>query len=354
MFRADELLGVRVLVVDDNPSAREILSTMAKSFGLEIDVAKDGVEALAMTAAAERKEIPYDLALMDWKMPVMDGYEATREIRKNPATRELPIVAMTANAMAGDREKVIEAGMFDHIAKPFDVNEMFATLAKWIKPAGGSAARPLATASNGNGARPSGLPPLPGIDVKAGLATTMDNDKLYLRLLSKFRESNAGFAEAFRQAQTGGDASAPARAAHTLKGTAGNIGAKGVQSSAGELEQACLSGASPEKVDALLAKTLAELGPVMEGLKGVGVAAADANGAAPTPGNTDSDRLGPLMERLGKLLADSDTEAGEVADELTEAVRGTPLAAGLKKLSDAVAQFDFDTALEALRKLTRG
>jgi hypothetical protein len=60
------------------------------------------------------------------------------------------------------------------------------------------------------------------------------------------------------------------------------------------------------------------------------------------------------MERLGKLLADSDTEAGEVADELTEAVRGTPLAAGLKKLSDAVAQFDFDTALEALRKLTRG
>ena len=68
-------------------------------------------------------------------MPVMDGYTATREIRKNPAFKELPIIAMTANAMAGDREKVIEAGMNDHIAKPLNVAEMYATIAKWVKPA---------------------------------------------------------------------------------------------------------------------------------------------------------------------------------------------------------------------------
>jgi len=72
--------------------------------------------------------------LMDCQMPVMDGYSATRAIRQNPAFKDLPIIAMTANAMAGDREKVLEAGMNDHIAKPLDVGAMFATLAKWIKP----------------------------------------------------------------------------------------------------------------------------------------------------------------------------------------------------------------------------
>ena len=82
MSRADELLGVRVLVVDDNAAAREILTTMAKTFGLEVDVASDGQQALTMLADADRKELHYDLVLMDWKMPVMDGVETVRR----PAT----------------------------------------------------------------------------------------------------------------------------------------------------------------------------------------------------------------------------------------------------------------------------
>src|SRR4051812_36779075 len=115
---------------------------------------------------------------MDCQMPVMDGYEATRAIRLLPAFTNIPILAMTANAMAGDREKVLEAGMNDHIAKPFNVGEMFATLAKWIHPATplGSAAQPAITGDD------ESLPAeLTGIDTRAGLATTMGDQKLYRR-----------------------------------------------------------------------------------------------------------------------------------------------------------------------------
>ncbi len=84
MVKAEELLGVRVLVVDDNASAREILSTMAKTFGLEVDVAWDGQQALTMVAEADKKSLPYDLVLMDWKMPVMDGVETVRQLQRKP------------------------------------------------------------------------------------------------------------------------------------------------------------------------------------------------------------------------------------------------------------------------------
>ena len=500
MFKAEELLGIRVLVVDDNASAREILSTMAKTFGLEVDVAWDGAQALSMIAQSDKKALHYDLVLMDWKMPVMDGvetvrqlqdehlnhtptvimvtaygreeamgsaqergvklsavltkpvtsstlleaigetlgkgiiaetratekagshsevmaqlkgarillvedndmnqelamellanagievvlanhgkeavdilakdpnfdgvlmdcqmpvmdgYTATREIRKNPAFKDLPIVAMTANAMAGDKEKVIEAGMWDHIAKPLNVGDMFATIAKWIKPksSAGTDATVTAPASAAKLASPfQGLPALPGIDVKAGMATTMDNEKLYTRLLIKFRDSQGDFAKLFAAARQDADPTAAARAAHTLKGTAGNIGAKGVQAAAAELEHAYLVAATPEQIDTLLATTLNELKPVIEGLQSVGAAAVPpAHGPAPSPSaGVDAGVLQAALNRVSALLKDSDSDAADALDELLELTQGTPLASKLKRVAAAVADFDFDAALAAL------
>ncbi len=104
-------------------------------------LANNGREAIDILSGEER----FDGVLMDCQMPVMDGYAATREIRKNPAFRKLPIIAMTANAMAGDKDKVIEAGMWDHIGKPLDVGAMFNTIAKWIKPSLGTHADSVRT-----------------------------------------------------------------------------------------------------------------------------------------------------------------------------------------------------------------
>ncbi len=259
----------------------------------------------------------------------------------------LPIIAMTANAMVGDREKVLEAGMDDHIAKPLNVGEMFETIAKWIKPA-----NPAEFEKVGDGGTAPdmavALPELPGIDVKAGMATTMQNLKLYTKLLTKFRNGQADFAALFKQASEDVDPTAAARAAHTLKGTAGNIGAKGVQAAAAGLEQACKDDAATETVEALLAKVLIELQPVI-GLEKLG---AGETAEIPTDSATaDPARIKALLDRLKAMLKDSDTEASDVLDELLPLARGTPIAVQLKQVATAISEYDFDAAMGYLSEL---
>jgi two-component system sensor histidine kinase/response regulator len=497
MFRADELLGLRVLVVDDNAAAREILSTIARTFGLEVDVAWSGQQALDMVARSAQQELPYDLILMDWKMPgmdgvetvrrlqsgqasgqmpavimvtaygreealanaedrrvqihsvltkpvtpsslleavgvalgkgvllegrrsverdvqqgevmarlagarvllvednemnqelaidllakagieavlarhgqealdilaqdrafdgvlmdcqmpVMDGFQASREIRANPVFDKLPIVAMTANAMAGDREKVLAAGMQDHIAKPVNVAEMYATLARWLRPAPGQAApaalRPPAQAS---GAASTALPALPMVDVRAGLATAMGDEKLYRRLLVKFREGQQDFAAMFVQALMGGDATAPERLAHTLKGVAGNIGARHVQAAAQELEQACQQGAAREVLERLLALVVMELDPLLAALQ-----AADAPGGgaerhpALAPAGAPSADDAPLS-RLRALLADSDSEAADLWEASLDQFKAA-LPDHWRRIANGLGNLDLEAALAAL------
>jgi PAS domain S-box-containing protein len=123
------LRGAHLLLVEDNAVNREIASEVLRRAGVRVSMAHDGREALVML---ERER--YDGVLMDCQMPDMDGYEATRQIRDQPKWRDLPVIAMTANALVGDREKVLAAGMNDHIAKPLQIDDMFATLARWIRP----------------------------------------------------------------------------------------------------------------------------------------------------------------------------------------------------------------------------
>ncbi|MDS4014629.1 MAG: response regulator [Candidatus Accumulibacter sp.] len=494
MFRADELQGLRVLVVDDNASAREILSTMARTFGLEVDVASNGQEALGLLADAEKRELPYDLVLLDWKMPVMDGietmhrlqdgalaripavimvtaygreeaagsaeqrgitlrsvlskpvtpstlleaigealgkgivtetraaeradnsadamarlrgarlllvednemnqelatelltqagievvvagngqvaldvlardarfdgvlmdcqmpvmdgYTATREIRKKPEFSDLPVIAMTANAMAGDREKVLEAGMCDHIAKPLDVAEMFATIARWVKPSGGTAAEMVVPQTVAAPSPERGLPDLPGIDVRAGMATTMNNEKLYLRMLQKFCDGQSDFLAQFAAARQGEDPSAPERLAHTLKGTAGNIGARGVQAVAAELEAACKAQGDAERIEQLLADVAMALSPVVAALRNLG-------GGDPVAPHAEVDRgrVRDLAEKLRALLEDDDSEAGDLLDEHADLFKAA-FAGHYRRIDDAIKSFDYEAALDALTEATQ-
>jgi HPt (histidine-containing phosphotransfer) domain-containing protein len=270
---------------------------------------------------------------------------------------------MTANAMAGDREKVIEAGMADHIAKPLNLEEMFTTLVKWIKPGGGGVGpggtAPVAVTGGEQSPAKAGpstvargnLPHLPGIDVKAGMATTMNKEELYTRILIKFRESQGKFAELFAAARTDPDPTAATRCAHTLKGTAGNIGARGVQEAAAALEHACKEGLPDGELDALLEKTLAELEPVIAGLRNVDTR---ATVTAAKPLAMSPDELSSTLRKLKALLDDSDTEAGEFLNELLQKVDGTPLALALQPVAKAVEAFDYDAALEKLKDVASG
>jgi HPt (histidine-containing phosphotransfer) domain-containing protein len=177
----------------------------------------------------------------------------------------------------------------------------------------------------------------------------MDNEKLYTRLLIKFRDSQGDFANLFAAARADPDPTAAARAAHTLKGTAGNIGARGVQAAAAELEHAYLVNATPEKIDALLATTLNALQPVIAGLQAVGAQATTTEVAIAADTNPEqSARLQAALDRLTVLLKDSDADAADAVDELMELAKGTSLAFRLRRVAAAAADFDFDAALEHL------
>ena len=156
---------------------------------------------------------------------------------------------MTANAMVGDREKVLAAGMNDHIAKPINVTEMFATLARWVRPDVASASRSF-----------------PGIESASALSGMMGDERLYRRLLGMFREREAGFAARFGAACAARDMLTATRLAHDLKSECSTLGAMAVREAAEALEEACASGAPSEEIDALLAAVIGHLDPVIAGL----------------------------------------------------------------------------------------
>ncbi|HVY07209.1 MAG TPA: response regulator [Burkholderiales bacterium] len=263
------LRGARVLLVEDNEINRELAHDMLVGSGIAVEIAVNGQEALDRLARES-----FDGVLMDCQMPVMDGYTAARLIREQERFRTLPVIALTANAMTGDREKVLEAGMNDHIPKPVDVDVMLEVMARWIRPGRRAAPAGAATSESAN------LPAIEGIDTAAGLAGVRGNAALYRRLLVKFRDSFSDFAEQFRNAQQDPDTSAARRCAHTLKGVAGSLGAKQVQRDAGELEIACAEHFTIEAIERRLATVVTSLTPVMYALGALESEPANADQAA--------------------------------------------------------------------------
>ncbi len=255
------LAGARLLLVEDNAINQELAVDLLGRAGIAVTVASDGQEALdALTRRS------FDGVLMDCQMPVMDGYAATMALRQRPELRDLPVIAMTANAMVGDREKALAAGMNDHIAKPIKVEELFATLARWVRP-GRSGSGGERVADPEHAAR--SIPDLPGIDTRAGLDSVQGNFALYRRILCMFRDRERDFEARFLAAlETGSNAAA--RHAHDLKGEAGTLGAYEVQLAAEALERACAQGMQKEEVKALADRVAELLDPVIAGLDVLG------------------------------------------------------------------------------------
>ncbi len=261
------LRGARVLLVEDNAINREIAATVLTRAGLHVSLAGDGREALDML---ERQR--FDGVLMDCQMPVMDGYAATRALRLEPRFRDLPVIAMTANAMVGDRDKVLAAGMNDHVAKPIKVDEMFATLARWIRPSARAEARGAGGA--GETVPTDALGRLVGVDSRAGVAAMMGDEALYRRLLRMFRDREADFAARFRTARAEGRDEDALRCAHNLKSVAGSLAAQAVQRAAAELERACDDGTDAAGLEALLQEVERPLVAVIAELQVLGPGAA--------------------------------------------------------------------------------
>ncbi len=341
----EKLRGARILLVEDNEINQELAYELLVTNGLQARVANNGQEALAILELEE-----FDGVLMDCQMPVMDGYTASRRIREIPHLAGLPIIAMTANVMAGDRERTLAAGMNDHLGKPIKVNEMFATMARWIVPDRGHVG---ATGSPGSPDETKAkvevvLPELPGIDVGSGVARTQGNLELYRKLLLRFHNNYGDFASPFRAMLSSGDYEAATREAHTLKGVAGNIGAQRVQSAAQVLEDACRE--RRDDIERRLQDVREALRPVLEGIAPL-LAPSPAEEASATPVPLDRAQLTPIMQRLYRLLDENSIEAVDEVVQLNSLLFSGGYGDEIKALAAAVEGYDFDQALQLLRTL---
>jgi len=264
--------GAHLLLVEDNAFNQELAVDLLQAAGVIVTVAGDGREALELLA-----ENRFDGVLMDCQMPVMDGYATTRALRLQPAYAGLPIIAMTANAMVGDREKALAAGMNDHVAKPINVDELFSTIARWVHPPGGP--RSATAVRTASGVISESTATYPGIDTSTGRRHMKGDERLYQRMLDIFLDSQRDFLIRFRSASASGDKLASMRVAHDLKGLAATIGAHAVQEAAASLEQSCNGHASQATLEALLEATARELAIVIEGLQARRNEAASATAA---------------------------------------------------------------------------
>ena len=183
---------------------------------------------------------------MDMQMPVMDGETATRLLRADPRFANLPVIAMTANAMEADRQRCFAVGMNDHVAKPIDPAQLWAALARWIRarPGLGEAAAPEPQADAVTDALPQTLP---GVDMVLGLRRALGRPGLYADLLRRFSQGQAAWGTDFDAALAAGELLQAERMAHTLRSVAANIGAQALSQQAQALEQALLTGGEIKK-----------------------------------------------------------------------------------------------------------
>jgi CheY-like chemotaxis protein len=217
--------GARVLVADDNAVNRLVIEGMLRARGVAADHAENGREALALLAQHR-----YAAVFMDCQMPELDGYAATAAIREAEARDggpRLPIVAMTAHAMAGDRERCLRAGMDDYLSKPLRPDELDRVLAGWIGAGAPAGSEPPVVAEA-----------LEGLLDEARMATfRADYADIAPRLAQLFEEGTPELLETLRRAHEQGDEESLQRAAHKLKGSCQNIGATFMATLAASLEQ---------------------------------------------------------------------------------------------------------------------
>jgi len=335
-----DLTGARLLLAEDNEINQQIAVELLEGAGAQVVVANDGREAVEKFLASPAGS--FDIVLTDLQMPVMDGYEVVRRVRADADRGKVPVIAMTAHAMAEERERCIAAGMNDHITKPIDPDAMFNTLLRWL-PRRETAAAVAKTVPLNVVEKP--LLVIPGVDTASGLRRVAGNHGLYRKLLEKYVEGQAEAPDALRAALAAGDRGTAERIAHTAKGVSGNIGAEAPQQAAAALEQAIRESGETEIQLAAFADAIAATVAAVCAVIGRGAAAEEQAVTA----NVDTQAAQAVITRLAGLLAGADGDSGDYCMEHASLLRGALGVEAAGAVERAVNDFDFDAALAKLR-----
>ena len=341
------LSGARVLLVEDHDINQQIATEILTSQGVEIVIADNGEQAVNAVTA----DPSFDAILMDLQMPIMDGYEATRIIRSKGM--DIPIIAMTAHAMLEERQRCLEAGMNDHVSKPVNPEQLFASLSKFLVSDGSEHRLETIAGSAGSEKPPAMVLPqsLPGIDIGAGVRRLNGNANLYLRLLGQFSTSSQDVLAQISAAIDSGDLEAARQAAHAIAGAAGNVSADEVAQIAKRLELQCAAGINAnEELMAELQAAFASLLPSIAQLSEIEFAAPEVYDAKPRV-VPDAQTLAPALGKLASLLSTQDL----AAEDCLQALKAQFDFSGVKALIDAMDE-DLDAlryphALESLQRL---
>ncbi len=355
-----DLAGARVLLVEDNEINQQVAMEILSGAGIVVTVANNGREAVDGVMKDH-----FDAVLMDVQMPVMDGYTATGIIRRDERFKYLPILAMTAHAMAGDQEKSAAAGMNDHVTKPIDPDKLFATLAKWIKtqkasameaPAPGPRIGDSTPAMNGPAAQPFPAS-LDGYDLTAGLRRLQGNEALYRKLLLSFADKYASAAGDLRQLLDGGDYDKAHRLIHDIKGLAGNLAADRLQIATAELEKLVkpANAGNPPDPEALAGARSAFEGLLSQALtsaRSLLPSSSTSGQEMPTaqPLSADPARLKAVIGEMKKYLADFDSAAADCLNTNRDLLRTLFVQEEFARFEKRLESYDFAEAQSLLEQ----
>jgi two-component system sensor histidine kinase/response regulator len=332
---SEHIRGANVLLVEDNEINQQVAKEILEGAGLNVALAADGQEGVNAV-----KESNYDVVLMDVQMPVMDGYTATREIRKDKQFKDLPIIAMTAHAMAGDEDKSLKAGMNGHVTKPIDPDQLFSTLQKWVKPVAAQAAvqkPPVHEASpepDQTVPHEDELPEtLPGFDLEAGLKRLQGNRRLYRKLLVDFGANYTETAAEIRKTLDANDFDQAHSLVHNIKGLAGNLEATDLQAAAVEMEKLVKGQTAKASSNKDIKQRFKELENALDqALNAVRtLVSLDENKTTASSGETIASVPPELIKKV--------TEKIKAAVEMGDVMKIKSIAEELKSKSDAVAPF---------------
>jgi PAS domain S-box-containing protein len=348
--------GALVLLVEDNDINQDVAVGILEEAGATAEIANNGKEAVRMVMASG-KPPKYKLVLMDLRMPVMDGYDATIEIRKQKDYNDLPIIAMTADAISGIKEKCLKAGMNDFISKPIDPKNFYNTLAQWITYSESNNSiksktlDPVRLPETDDTAK---IPEIKGLDTSDGLRRINNNTDLYLKLLGKFSKNYSTFINELKRSLEEGLIEESERMVHTLKGVSGNIGATDLHSFSVTLDDK-LKTKQIIDIKSEMSDLSNFLIPILNSINQV-LSKEEVNEREHQKDldvDIDTVQFKKLLNELSILLEKSDFDSAKKADELSSIKGIGKYYEEIRKIRELISDYEFDEAKTIVDKLIK-